>query len=56
MAERSDSKGFIYFVLGALVVGVCLLGYFLWYKPSQDPGVSVTVTEDGVNVESTGGN
>ena len=56
MAVRTDSKGFIYFVLGALVVAVGVLAYFLWAEENEDPGVSISVTEDGVEVEGEGGN
>jgi hypothetical protein len=54
MADRSDNKGFIYFVLGALVVGVGVLAYFLWAEENEDPGMSISVTEDGVSVEGEG--
>lgn len=55
MAERSENKGFIYFVLGALVVAVGVLAYFLWYEESEDPSLSISVTEDGVEVDGDGG-
>lgn len=54
MADRSDNKGFIYFVLGALVVGVGVLAYFLWHEENEDPSMSISVTEDGVEVEGDG--
>jgi len=54
MADRSDNKGFIYFVLGALVVGVGVLAYFLWHEETKDPSLSISVTEDGVSVEGDG--
>lgn len=54
MAERSEGKGFIYFVLGALVVAVGVLAYFLWHKETEDPSMSISITEDGVSVEGDG--
>lgn len=54
MAERSDNKGFIYFVLGALVVAVGVLAYFLWHEENEDPSLSITVTEDGIEVDGEG--
>ena len=56
MAARSDNKGFIYFVLGALVVAVGVLAYFLWHEETEDPSMSISVTEDGVEVDGDGGN
>ncbi len=56
MAEKSDGKGFIYFVLGALVIAVGVLAYFLYAEESADPGLSITVNENGVEIEGEGGN
>ena len=56
MAERSEGKGPMWFILGGLVVAVGVLAYFLWAEETEDPGVSISVTEEGVEVEGEGGN
>lgn len=56
MAERSDGKGFIYFILGALVIAVGVLAWYLWSEETKEPGVSISITEEGVEIEGEGGN
>lgn len=56
MAERRSGRGFIYFVLGALIVIVGVLAYVLWREETKEPGLSISVTEEGVKVEGEGGN
>lgn len=56
MAEASGGRGAMWFILGALVVAVGVLAYFLWHEKNQDPGISISVTEEGVEIEGEGGN
>jgi hypothetical protein len=56
MAEASGGKGPMWFILGGLVVAVGVLAYFLWAEETEDPGVSISITEEGVEVEGEGGN
>ena len=55
MAEASGGKGPMWFILGGLVVAVGVLAYFLWAEETEDPGVSISITEEGVEVEGEGG-
>ena len=56
MAQSSGGKRSMYLVIGALIVVAGVLAYMLWQEENEDPGLSISVTEDGVEVETEGGN
>jgi len=56
MAESKGGRsGFLYFVVGALVVAVAVLAYFVFVDEPREPGMSITVDENGVSVQGEGG-
>lgn len=50
MADNNGNttKGFI---IGALVIAVAVLGYFLFMHEANEPDLSISVSEDGLEIE-----
>ena len=51
MAEQSTGKG-IYFIVGALVIAVLGLGYVLMSQQADEPDLAISVSEDGIDVDT----
>ena len=41
----------LYFLVGALVVAVIVLGIYVWRQESQPSGVEIRLDESGISVE-----
>ena len=53
MANKNTSGKGLYFVLGALVVGVLGMGFMMYSGQSADkPDLSIEITDKGLEVDS----
>ena len=46
------ARSTLYLLILLLVVGVVVLGYFLYQEEQQESGVQIDVGKDGISVES----
>ncbi len=46
------NRNVTYFVVGALVVGVAVLGYGYYQEQQKPNGVEINIGESGVSIES----
>lgn len=53
MANNSGQGGRgIYFIVGALVVAVLGMGYFIMQGQADKPDLAIEVSEDGIDIDS----
>lgn len=53
MADNSgNGRGGLYMIVGALVVAVLGLGYFVMQGQADKPDLSIEFSEDGVEIDS----
>jgi hypothetical protein len=53
MASDNKSKNGLYFIIGALLVAVLGLGYFVYSGQSADePDLAIEVSEDGIDIDT----
>ena len=50
MAENSSNNA-AYFIIGALVVAVAVLGYFMFFAASDEPDLSISVGGETLEVD-----
>lgn len=50
MANKSGGNA-LYFIIGAIVVAVLAVSFFM-YQESQEPDLSIDVSESGIDVET----
>lgn len=52
MSNNSPKNGHaLYFVIGALLVIVLGLGYYVMKEETDKPGVKIEVSEDGIKID-----
>lgn len=52
MASNSGKGGnTLYFIIGALVVAVLALGFYVMQEEADKPGIQIEVSEDGIKVD-----
>ena len=49
--NEGGNKG-LYFVVGALVVAVLVLGYFFMQSQADEPDLSIEVNEEGLEIDT----
>lgn len=52
MAGKSGNNNVLYMVLGGLLVAVLGLGYMMLSGKSDEPTLSIDVTEDGIDIDT----
>jgi hypothetical protein len=46
-----NNNNLLYFITGALVIVVAVMGYYIYDKQKQPDGVQLNIGKDGVSIE-----
>lgn len=52
MSDGSGSNRGLYFIVGALLVAVLVLGYFFMQEKQNEPDLSIDVNEQGIDINT----
>ncbi|WP_017932426.1 hypothetical protein [Robiginitomaculum antarcticum] len=52
MADNSGSGKGLYFIVGALVIAVLVIGYFMMAGQADKPDLAIDVDEGGIQIET----